>query len=167
MRTIILTAAGAAMLGACAPTMSQSGGSGSLSVPESDYRVWDGSEFQSFVKNYEGDEMCAILSSAADWDRVMAPAAVMNQRRAFAPPAEFWNGNAVYLISRVAPPGAGFTVERVQRNGDRVDVQVNFTAPADGSSQSKHVLMVALPKPAARAVTFHEAGRSGCTAPAR
>jgi hypothetical protein len=128
----------------------------------------DPAEFQSFVRNWEPPSrpLCAALQSAADWDAVMAPAAVMGASKPFAPPADLWTRNAVLLLARVVDAGDTtkiFELGSVRRAGDRLDIGYTFTPPPKASSTMKWWLGITVAKPLPPTIRFLAGDVVTCT----
>jgi hypothetical protein len=168
----IVTASALALgMAACAPiNATTSGGGRSAAVAvEGDNQVFGAGDFQSFVKNWDGDgPLCARIASEADWDRYFGAAAVMGANKPFGPPEALWTTHNGYLLARVGNGGGGnvedmLKVQRVERGAGSVKIETVFAGPASGSFQVKTYVLVALPKPVSGTVEFREQGRAICS----
>jgi hypothetical protein len=171
MWKIVTVSALALGMAACAPiNATSSAGTRSAGVlAEGDYQVFGPGDFQSFVKNRDGDApLCARIASEADWDRYFGAAAVMGPMKPFGPPAALWTTHNTYLLARHANGGGGniediLKVRRVERGAGSVKIETAFAAPATGSFQVTTYVLVALPKPVSGTVEFREQGRAICS----
>jgi hypothetical protein len=125
-------------------------------------------DYQSFVGNWTPADapLCAAIGSAEAWNRVLHPAAVMGDRRPFAPPSEFWERHAVLLFARVVPGGGQASALRLagaERSPDAIDIVVAVTPPPPSSWTMKSWLAVAVPKPLPPHVGFLENGKRICS----
>jgi len=122
--------------------------------------------YQSFVGNWtpETAPLCAEIDSAARWNAVMHPAAVMGPDKQFAPAASFWTSHMVLLLARVVPAGGegAFSAPSVTRTGRTLTVTYRYTAPPPASSTIKSYLALAVPKSTATSVVFRQNGRRVC-----
>jgi len=128
----------------------------------------DPHRYQSFVANWIPADrpFCAILRSAAEWNRVLKPAPTMDRTRPFAPPPAFWRKHAILLLARIL--GAGdtaniFQVERVARDPGALRLDYRFTPTPPASSTMKWYLAVAVAKPLPPVARFGENGKIVCT----
>lgn len=166
----ILAVGMALCLAACAPTTTSDGAFGA-SAAEVAHQVLRPGDFQSFVKNWDGDEpMCARIASAADWDRYFGAAAVGGPpSKPFEPPADLWRTHTGYLLARVANNAPDInsllTVQSVTRAGGATNIDTAFNQ-GDGSFQVTTYVLVAVEKPGAGTVTFTDRGRPVCSLPA-
>ena len=158
-------------MAACAPaTMSTSGGAAApVAVAAGGHRVFGPNDFQSFVKNWEGNRpLCARIASEADWDRYFGAAAVMGENKPFGPPAALWATHNGYLLAREANGGGGdigqlLKVQRVDRTAGSVKIDTIFAGPASGSFQVTTYVLVAVPKPVSGTVEFRDRGQTICS----
>jgi hypothetical protein len=154
---------------ACAPTTATVSGNGERVAVAAENQVFGPNDFQSFVKNWNGDApLCARIASEADWDRYFGAAAVMGPNKPFGPPAELWTTHNTYLYARAANGGSGdigelLKVQRVERGGNSTRIETVFAGPASGSFQVTTYVLVAVPKPVSGTVEFREQGRSICS----
>jgi hypothetical protein len=157
-------------MAACAPiNATTSAGARTAGVlAEGDYQVFGPSDFQSFVKNRDGNApLCARIASEADWDRYFGAAAVMGPMKPFGPPASLWRTHNTYLLARDGSGGGNIEdmlkVRRVERGAGSVKIETAFSGPATGSFQVTTYVLVALPKPVSGTVEFREQGRAICS----
>ncbi|HEY5210859.1 MAG TPA: hypothetical protein VIJ42_15580 [Stellaceae bacterium] len=132
------------------------------------FQQLDPHRYQSFVANWTPEDrpFCAVLRSAADWNRVLKPAPTMGGTRPFAPPAAFWRKHAILLLARIL--GAGdtatvFQVERVARDPGALRLDYRFAPTPPASSTMKWYLAVAVAKPLPPVARFREDGKIVCT----
>jgi hypothetical protein len=122
--------------------------------------------YQSFVGSWTPDNapLCAEINSAARWNAVLHPAAVMGADKAFAPAPSFWTSHMVLLLARVVPAGGegAFTAPSITSTGRTLRVSYDFTAPPLASSTMKGYLALAVPKSTATSVVFRQNGRRVC-----
>jgi hypothetical protein len=119
-------------LAACTPTTASEGSGASGAATASadtdvSHRVLRPSEFQSFVKNWDGDKpLCARIASSADWDRYFGAAAVGGANKPFEPDAGLWRTHVGYLLARSANSAADFDsllrVQSVRRQGGTTQI---------------------------------------------
>lgn len=151
IRTFILVAAMGSLLGAAA----------AKPVP---YTLVQPAQYQSFVANWtpENRPLYAAIESAAQWNRIFRPAAVMGAHAPFAPPTSFWQKHALLAIARVVNAGDTshvFHVESVTIGGDAMRVRYRFTPTPTAASTMKWWIGIAVDKPLPKAVGFVENGR--------
>lgn len=165
-----IVTAGALALGttACAPMAATTGSPSSGVAAAGGNRVFGPGNFQSFVKNWDGDgPLCARIASEADWDRYFGAAAVMGDNKPFGPPAALWNTHTGYLFARAANGGGDMDellkVQRVDRDRRSVKIETVFAGPASGSFQVTTYVLVAVPKPVSGTVEFRDQGRAVCS----
>lgn len=168
MKKTVLSLSVAATLGACAPTTTTAS-TESWTARDAQNQVFGPNDFQSFVKNWDGDDpLCARIASEADFDRYFGAAAVMGGNKPFGPPESLWATHNAYLLARVANGGSGdpanlLQVQRVERAAGSVKVHTTFSSPPSGSYQVKTYVLVAVPKPVTGTVEFHHAGQRICS----
>jgi hypothetical protein len=147
-------------------TLALAAASPALAAPVSFTEVSPDS-YQSFVGNWTPATrpLCAMISSSADWNKVMHPAPVMGGGKPFSPDAGFWASQMLLLVARVVPAdGEGaFTSPAVDLAGAALTVSYAFTPPAPASSTIKAYLALAVPRSAATLVAFRENGRVVCS----
>jgi hypothetical protein len=171
MLKIVTTSALALGIAACAPTgATTSGGDRPVAVATaSGTRLFGAGDFQSFVKNWDGDgPLCARIASQADWDRYFGAAAVMGGDKPFGPPEALWTTHTTYLLARTANGGSGdvadlLKVKGVSRDARSVRIDTMFAGPASGSFQVTTYVLVAVPKPVSGTVEFREGARTFCS----
>ena len=132
------------------------------------YKALDPGAYQSFVGNWTPDSapLCAVIGSAANWDAVLHPAAVMGGSNRFAPPPETWRSHVVLLVAKVIPGGAkGSALESVSVNdaGGSLNVDYRFTPPPASSFTIKTYMALEIAKPIPESVVFKENGQTVCT----
>jgi hypothetical protein len=155
-------------LAACMPTTA-SDRAGTASVgAEVPHRVLRPGDFQSFVKNWEGDApLCVRIASGADWDRYFGAAAGNGPpSKPFEPSADLWRTHTGYLLARPANAADDFDsllkVQSVRRQGSGVQVDTAFNQ-GSASYQVTTYVLVAIEKPVAGNVTFTDRGQPVCT----
>lgn len=158
MKTIAAVTLGTALLAAPAAA---------APVPFEPLRAGD---YQSFVGNWEGSApLCVAISSAAEWDAVIHPAAVMGAHRPYAPPAAFWRDRTLLLIARVGAPGPGgvdgtLRISGVESRRGRIEVATLFSQAPSANYTAKLWVGAVVRRPlASRTVAFTESGRILCT----
>ncbi|HET9030008.1 MAG TPA: DUF3828 domain-containing protein, partial [Candidatus Aquilonibacter sp.] len=131
-----------------------------------DYTVMTPNQFQVFVRRWtpEDQPYCAVLTSSAQWQQTLLPAAVGRQNKPFAPPAAWWSTHEVALIARSSYGGSGqpLHIRAVRRDGDRIVVDYDFAPRPKSSWTSADWIAVALGKPSPQRFTFVENGRTVC-----
>jgi hypothetical protein len=108
--------------------------------------------------------LCAALRSPEEWRHVVGPTAVMGDKRPFAPPAEFWNGQAMPIVGHVTN-GDGATAIHVRnalRDADVLTLSYDLAPPAPGSASEKAVAVVAVDNPLPPEIVFTNATRPAC-----
>jgi hypothetical protein len=137
-------------------------------TPDTNWVALNPSDYQVFVGNWTPDAvpLCAVLSSEADWNRILHPAATMFSNKAFAPPAFMWNSRAVLLVARATYGGDNpnlFQPTAVSRTQDTIELDYGFTPPlAAATYTGKYYMMVQVTKPLPANVRFVENGREVC-----
>jgi len=131
------------------------------------FKLLDPNAYQSFVGNWTPDTapLCAAMSSDAQWNRVLHPAATMGSHKPFAPPGNFWSGRAVLLFARVVnagDPAKVFQVDDVLRRKDTIDVTLRFKPTPPASSTMKIYFAVAVDKPIPPRIRFIQDGTIVC-----
>jgi hypothetical protein len=159
-------------LAACTPTTASDGSGASGAATASagadvSHRVLRPSEFQSFVKNWDGDKpLCARIASSADWDRYFGAAAVGGANKPFEPDAGLWRTHVGYLLARSANSAADFDsllrVQSVRRQGGTTQIDTAFNQ-GNQSFQVTTYVLVAVEKPVAGTVTFTDRGQPICS----
>jgi len=131
------------------------------------FTVLSPDDYQSFVGNWKPDSapLCAAIDSAARWNAVLHPAAVMGAHKPFAPAPSFWASRMVLLLARVTPAGGegAFTAPSVAVAGRTLTVSYTFKPPPPASSTIKWYLALAVPKTAPTSVVFQENGHTVCS----
>jgi hypothetical protein len=157
-------------MAACAPaSISTAGGAEApVAAAGSGNRIFGPNDFQSFVKNWEGNRpLCARIASQADWDRYFGAAAVMGENKPFGPPEALWTTHTAYLLAREASGGGDVAdmlkVQRVDRSAASVKIDTVFSGPASGSFQVTTHVLVAVPKPVSGTVEFRDRGQTICS----
>jgi hypothetical protein len=136
-----------------------------------EHQVLRPGDFQSFVKNWDGDRpLCARIASEADWDRYFGAAAGNGPpNKPFNPPAGLWRTHNGYLLARSANAGpdinALLTVQSVQRAGGATRIDTAFNQ-GSGSYQVTTYVLVTIPKTMAGRVAFTDRGQPVCAVPA-
>lgn len=166
---IIAASAMALCLAACAPTTTESSATaGAMASMAAQNQIFGPDDFQSFVKNWDGDApLCARIASQADFDRYFGAAAVMGGNKPFGPPEALWRTHTGYLLAREANGGSNINqllqVLRVERGAGSVNIDTVFASPASGSYQVNTFVLVAVPKPVSGRAEFREGGRPVCS----
>jgi len=132
------------------------------------------STYQSFIKNWDEKKqpvLCASIRSAKDWEKIFIPAATMNSKTPFSPPASFYARKQLLVVARVisapseAERGKIFTATAVSVRNGALQLDYDYRSPQPGGSyQIKDYLSVSIPKDAhpTGTVTFIENGKVVC-----
>jgi len=163
----ILTIGLALCATACAPMTTSTSTQGERSAAVADYRVFGPGDFQSFVKNWDGNApLCVRIRTAAEWDRYFGAAAVMGGDKPFGPPPELWNTHTAFLLAREANGGGDvgdrLKLQTVQRGAGGLRIDTAFDR-GTGSHQVTTYVLVAIPRPVTGTVTFTDRGQPVCS----
>ncbi|HEX8047509.1 hypothetical protein [Rhizobium sp.] len=130
--------------------------------------------YQSFIKNWDEKKqpvLCGSIRSASDWEKIFQPAATMNSKTPFSPPASFYARKQLLVVARVlsvpseAEQGKIFTATAVSVKNSALQMNYDYRPPQPGGGyQIKGYLLVSIPKDAhpAGTVTFIENGKVVC-----
>jgi len=124
-------------------------------------------EYQNFLRNWDDEahpRLYALVQSPAHYNALFAPAAVMGNRRPFAPLPELFTQESIVLVARVMPaPGdmeKVFTADRVTVQDRALEVHYRYAEPEDAAAHKViNFLALRVPKQAYRRVTFFENGK--------
>lgn len=124
-------------------------------------------EFQNFVKNWDTAStpvLHALIDSAAHYDLVFNPAAVIGAKRPFAPDPAIYAKEMIVMIAREmrAPQDMAkpFQVETLRRSGDDLEFRYRYVDPqSDATFDVKNMLALVIPKHPYRQVVFIENGK--------
>lgn len=135
------------------------------------------STYQSFIKNWDEKKqpvLCGSIRSASDWETIFSPAATMQNKKPFSPPASFYARKQLLVVARVvsapgeAEKGTIFTARAVSEKSGTLQLDYDYRAPKSGGSyQIKDFLLISIPKDVhpAGTVTFVENGKLVCELP--
>ena len=123
--------------------------------------------YQNFLKNWEDAKvpvLVALIRNPKEYDQLFGAAAVIGNRKEFAPPNEFYAREQLLVVSRViaatGEPEKVFAVERLLADGPRLTLSYNFKAPKEpATSQQKVWMTLMLPKKDFTSVRFIENGK--------
>jgi hypothetical protein len=154
------------MMKRLALTLTLAAASPALAAPVS-FTVVSPDSYQSFVENWTPATrpLCALISSADEWNKVMHPAPVMHAAKPPSPDAAFWTSHMLLLIARVIPAGGAvepFIAPAVNSHGRTLSVAYRFLTPAPASSTTKDYLALAVPRSAPTSVVFTQNSHVVC-----
>ncbi len=121
-----------------------------------------------FVANWVPDQapLCAVITNADQWARVLHPAPTMWHHAPFAPPPDFWRDHSVLLTARVTPAAPVTEMFRsVAVTATRGATELDYTIqpPPAASYRIKAWLGISLPRKPTGRVVFRENGLPICT----
>jgi hypothetical protein len=124
-------------------------------------------DYQNFIKNWDEKKhavLYALIQTPAQYDALFQPAAVMGAKRPFAPEAELYAKEQIFIVARVtaAPEGIDkvFEVERVIERDQELALCYRFNEPkTDATFSIKNFLAVRIPKHDYKQVIFLENGK--------
>ncbi|MDE2483110.1 MAG: hypothetical protein KGN02_13090 [bacterium] len=123
-------------------------------------------QYQVFVRHlpHEREPFCAVLASAADWRRVLAPAAVGFGNKPFAPPTAWWRTHAVLFVARSSAMSSApvLRINTIMRDGASLTLHYTFTPPPPASATMNTWIGLVVEKPLPKHVTFYENGHRVC-----
>jgi hypothetical protein len=124
-------------------------------------------DYQNFLINWDEKRypvLCALIRTPVQYDALFHPAAVMDDKRPFAPGAEIYTKEQVLMVGRVmAAPGNMdkiFEVERIVENGRELAFRYRFHEPGTNATFTvKNYLALLIPRHEYRKVIFFENGK--------
>jgi hypothetical protein len=131
------------------------------------YRRIGAGDYQSFLINWDEKRypvLCALIQTPAQYDALFHPAAVMGDKRPFAPGAEIYTKEQILMVGRVmaAPENMDkvFEVERVVEKGRELALYYRFLETGTNATFTvKNYLALLIPKHEYRKVIFFENGK--------
>jgi hypothetical protein len=124
-------------------------------------------DYQNFLTNWDDKQLpvlYALIQTPVQYAALFHPAAVMGNKRPFAPKADRFDKEQILVVARVtlAPknPDKVFEVERVVEKGPALEVHYHFRNPDSGATFSvKSHLAIWIPKHNYATVAFLENGK--------
>lgn len=130
-------------------------------------KTFGADQYASFVQRWDQDQSAISLTaidSLKTWDLVFGAAAVMGNRKPFAPgAAEFEDGLLLVIAQQGHPPVSDrvLRVEQVTREGLKLKVAYRFQNPErEGSFTVIHSLGIWVPREDWESIEFLENGKS-------
>lgn len=125
-------------------------------------------DYQAYVRNWDEKTypvLLACIQSVAQWNAVMAPAAVMGKHAPFSPKEDQFARNHLLLLAQVMPGGSDDIAKRfkvgsaVLKDGE-LTLNVTMTMPSNKVNYTiKNYLGVWVPKMLVNKVVFMENGK--------
>lgn len=123
--------------------------------------------YQNFIKNWDDKKhpvLVALIRTPAQYAALFHPAAVMGNKRPFAPEPELYAKERILVVARVTTASEDtdkvFHVERVIQKGQELSVYYGFIEPKSNATYSvKSYLALRIPKRPCKKVVFFENGK--------
>ena len=123
--------------------------------------------YQNFLKNWDDAKvpvLVALVRNPKEYDQLFGAAAVIGNRKEFAPPNDFYAREQLLVVSRVVAatgdPEKVLAVDRLVADGPGLIVSYHFKAPKEpATSQQKVWMTLRLPKKDFASVRFIENGK--------
>lgn len=124
-------------------------------------------DYQNFLINWDEKkypQLFALIDTPEKYDRLFHPAAVMGNKRPFAPDKSLFTAEQILVVARVtaAPENADqvFAVEKISKKDQRLELHYRFQEPATGPTWSAKIyLALRIPRDNYQIVIFYENGK--------
>jgi hypothetical protein len=124
-------------------------------------------DYQNFLRNWDEKKhavLYALIQTPARYDALFHPAALMRDKRPFAPEAEIYAKEQILVVARVmvAPENMDkvFETERLTEKNQELVFHYRFNEPGAYATFSvKHYLAVRIPRHEYKKVLFFENGK--------